>query len=661
MIEKVVLSAALLCAAAFQTGAQEAVITPPENLIVDRVPKIPASIADVAGRYGSYRSATILDWHPTQREMLISTRFADTPQLHLVKMPLGERQQLTFFPDAVTNARFEPKDGHYIVFSKDIGGGEWYQLYRYDVDGGDVTLLTDGKSRNLLGPWSSHGDRIAYMSTRRTGKDTDLWVMNPAEPKSDHLLAQLSGGGWQPLDWSPDDKKILLEEELSINESYLWLVDTATGEKTAFTPRDSSEKVSYGEARFSKDGKGIYVTTDQDSEFHRLAYLDLLLKQPKFLTTDIPWDVENFDQTRDGKRIAFTADENGISGLYLLLPATGKRTKMLQVTKLRRGEPPMPASRQLAVVISGLRWSRDGERLGFSMQSAKSPGDCWALDVATGVAESWTASETAVKTDDFPEAELVKWKSFDGRMISGFLYKPPAKFTGKRPVMVMIHGGPEGQSQPVFLGRNNYLLNEMGIALIYPNVRGSTGYGKTFSLLDNGFQREDTYKDVNALFDWIAARPDLDAERIAVEGGSYGGHMTLAVSTFYSERIRCSVDIVGMSNLVTFLEHTEAYRRDLRRVEYGDERDPKMREFLEKIAPMNNIEKIKKPMLVIAGKNDPRVPVSESQQIADALKTQGTPVWLIIAKDEGHGYRKKPNQDFQFYTTVEFLQNYLLN
>jgi dipeptidyl aminopeptidase/acylaminoacyl peptidase len=321
----------------------------------------------------------------------------------------------------------------------------------------------------------------------------------------------------------------------------------------------------------------------------------------------------------------------------------------------------MSASRQLAVVISGLRWSADGERLGFSMQMAKSPGDCWALDVATGMAESWTTSETAVKTEDFPEAELVEWKSFDGKMISGFLYKPPAKFTGKRPVLVMIHGGPEGQSQPVFLGRNNYLLNEMGIALIYPNVRGSTGYGKTFSLLDNGFKREDTYKDVNALFDWIATRPDLDAERIAVQGGSYGGHMTLAVSTFYSERIRCSVDIVGMSNLVTFLEHTEAYRRDLRRVEYGDERDPKMREFLEKIAPMNNIERIKKPMLVIAGKNDPRVPVSESQQIADALKTQGTPVWLIIAKDEGHGYRKKSNQDFQFYSTVEFLQNYLLN
>jgi dipeptidyl aminopeptidase/acylaminoacyl peptidase len=227
-------------------------------------------------------------------------------------------------------------------------------------------------------------------------------------------------------------------------------------------------------------------------------------------------------------------------------------------------------------------------------------------------------------------------------------------------VLIDIHGGPEGQSRPGFLGRNNYYLNELGIALLYPNVRGSTGYGKSFTKLDNGFLREDSYKDINALFDWIATQPDLDPERIAVTGGSYGGHMTLAVSTFYSNRIRCSIDVVGMSNLVTFLEHTEAYRRDLRRVEYGDERDPKMRSFLERIAPMNNIEKIKKPMLVVAGKNDPRVPLSESDQIAGALKEHGTPVWYLMAKDEGHGYQKKSNQDFEFYASVLFLKEYLL-
>jgi Tol biopolymer transport system component len=267
--------------------AQEAVIAPADNLIVDGVPKIPSSLAETAGRYGWYRGASLADWHPTKREMVIATRFAETPQLHLVKTPGGARQQLTFFADSVGGGRFHPNGGDYVVFAKDIGGGEWFQLYRYDVSTGDVTLLTDGKSRNLAGPWSSSGDQIAYMSTRRTGKDTDLWVMNPADPKTDHLLTQLTGGGWQPLDWSPDDKKILLEEELSINESYLWLVDTTTGEKTELTPRNTNEKISYGEGKLSKDGKGIYITTDKDSEFHRLAYLDLATKQPQYLTSNI--------------------------------------------------------------------------------------------------------------------------------------------------------------------------------------------------------------------------------------------------------------------------------------------------------------------------------------------------------------------------------------
>jgi dipeptidyl aminopeptidase/acylaminoacyl peptidase len=644
MVAVMVLSC--MTASGQNAGTSEAVIAPGENLVVDRVPNIPAGLVETAGRYGSYRGANFADWNPVRREILISTRFGDVPQLHVVGAPGGARQQITFYADSVTSARFHPNGGDYILFMKDIGGGEWFQMYRYGVKTGDVTLLTDGKARNLPGPWSSSGDQIAYMSTRRTGKDTDLWVLNPADPTSDHMVAKLEGGGWEPADWSPDDKKILLLEGISINESYLWLVDTATGEKTALTPRDAKGKVSWGQAEFSKDGRGIYVTTDKDSEFHRLAYVDLATKQAKFLTTKIPWDVERFDLTHDGKRIAFVTNEEGLSVLHVTETATEKDVAL----------PKLPAG-----VYGGLRWHRNGRELGFSLSNAKSAGDVYSVDVASGNVDRWTTSESAVKTDAFPEAELVRWKSFDGKMISGFLYKPPAaKFPGKWPVLVNIHGGPEGQSQPTFAGRANYYLNELGIALIYPNVRGSTGYGKTFSLLDNGFKRDDTYKDIDALFDWIGTRSDLDAERVAVTGGSYGGHMTLAVAAFYSDRIRCSVDIVGISNLVTFLEHTEAYRRDLRRVEYGDERDPRMREYLEKIAPMNNIKRINKPMFVIAGKNDPRVPLSESQQIADALNRQGTPVWLLIAKDEGHGYRKKANQDFQFYATVEFLREYLL-
>lgn len=638
---RMLVAAALLVRGAMVPAA-EPVVTPPESLVLDGVPPVPVTLADTAGRYVEFRRAIFLDWHPSSHSMLISTRFANTFQLHLIGTPGGARRQLTFFRDAVSLGLFHPNGGDYIVYARDVGGGEWFQLYRYDMASGASTLLTDGKSRNLLGPYSNSGNLIAYTSTRRTGKDTDLWVMNPAEPGSDHLLTPLAGGGWTPLDWSPDDSKILLREQISINETHLWLVSARDGEKTAVTPH-GEKSIAYLEARFSKDGKGLYVTTDRDSEFQRLAYmpLDGSGHPQRYLTSGIPWDVEQIEISRDGEHLAFVTNEGGTSALYIM--ATGTQAAM-RVHDVPEG------------IIDGVRWRNDGRELAFTLSNARVPDDVYSVDVSGANLVRWTESETEVPTQQFKTAELIKWPSFDGRMISGFLYRPPAKFTGRRPVLIVIHGGPEGQSRPGFLGRDNYYLNELGVAVLDPNVRGSTGYGKTFTLLDNGFLREGAYKDINALLDWIQSQPDLDANRVAVAGGSYGGHMTLAVSTFYSNRISCSVDVVGPSNLVTFLEHTEAYRRDLRRVEYGDERDPKMRAFLERIAPMNNVAKISKPMLVAAGKNDPRVPVSESDQIVAALHAQRTPVWYIMARDEGHGFQKKANADYLFYAVTEFLQ-----
>ncbi len=635
-------SVLLLATAAF---AQSDQIVPNENLVVEGVPAIPASLADSVERYSNYRGATIASWHSERREMLILTRFADVPEIHRVKMPGGERSQLTFYPDSVYTARYNPAKGDSFVFMKDVGGGEFFQFYRYDSNG-DITLLTDGKSRNLSLVWARSGDKIAYGSTRRDGNDVDIWVMDPADPKTDHMLAGLEGGGWEPLDWSRDGQKLLVMNEVSAEESYLWLMDGKSGEKTLLTPKGAG-KVHYAAGgRFSGDGKGIYVTTDKDSEFHRLAYIDLASKQHTYLSGSIPWDVEEFDLSDNGKTIAFVTNEDGFGVLHLFDTATRKEKS---VTGLPKG------------IISGVSWHKNNRDLAFNLTSARSSSDVFSLDVQTGKIERWTFSETGgLNTASLPEPELVHWKSWDGRMISGFLYRPPAKFTGKRPVMVNIHGGPEGQFRPGFLGRNNYWLNELGIALIFPNVRGSTGYGKTFLSLDNGLLREGSYKDINTLFDWIQQQPDLDSGRVMVTGGSYGGFMTLAVATNYNDRICCSVDVVGPSNLVTFLEHTSGYRQDLRRVEYGDERDPKMREFLEQIAPYNKAKNITKPLFVIAGKNDPRVPASESQQMVSIVRQNGTPVWWLLAKDEGHGFRKKKNADYQFYATVEFVQQYLL-
>ncbi len=632
------LGAPLLCA---QTE-----IPPGPALVTEGIPPIPAGVATAVGRYTESRAAFVQSWHPTKREMLIITRFGDTNQVHLVRFPGGARTQLTFFPDRVLTAAYPRHADSYFVFAKDTGGNEFSQLYRYDLATGTITLLTDGRSQNGLGPFSHAGDRMIYGSTRRNGKDRDLYVIDPREPKSDHLLAELDGGGWYALDWSPDDQTILVNQGISANESYLWLVASATGARKLLTPKRGGDTVAYEGGRFTPDGKGLYVTTDRDSEFHRLAHVDLSSGAHTYLSSTIPWDVDAFDLSPDGRTIAFVTNEGGRDVLRLLDTATGKE----------RPAPPLPLG-----LIGALRWHPNGKDLAFTLSSVRSPADAYSLDATTGVLERWTESETGgIAIAALAEPELIRWTSFDGRSISGFLYRPPARFAGRRPVVVNIHGGPEAQARPGFLGRLNYYLDELGVALITPNVRGSSGYGKTFLKLDNGYSREDAVKDIGALLDWIKTRPDLDSDRVMVTGGSYGGYMTLAVATHYDARIRCSVDVVGISNFVSFLERTEAYRRDLRRVEYGDERESKMREFLLGISPLNQAQKITKPLFVVAGKNDPRVPAQEGEQMVATVRKNGTPVWYLLAKDEGHGFAKKKNADFQFYATLAFTKEYLL-
>lgn len=618
----------------------------PENLVVEEIPSIPAELKADAGRYLEFRSAALNSWHPTRREILITTRFADSSQLHLVKMPGGARKQLTFFPEPVAGGLFRPKTGEFIVFAQDLGGGEFYQLYRYDLADGRTTLLTDGKSRNMGGHWAKSGKSIAYTSTRRSGRDTDIYIMDPADPKTDRLLLEVQGGGWSVQDWSPDEKELLLIEYISINESHVWLANVEAKAKILVTEK-GTEKVSYSQARFAKEGKAIYLTTDRDSEFHRLARMDLENKSVTFLTAGIPWDVGDFELSPDGKHIAFVTNEDGVGVLRLI------------DTKTRRAQnlPKLPFG-----LVSNLQWHENGRDLGFNLNSAKSPQDVYSLDVQSGKVERWTESETGgLNPEQFVEPRRVKLKSFDGLPISAFVYQPDKKkYSGKRPVIISIHGGPEGQARPIFQARNNFYLNELGVAIIYPNVRGSDGYGKTFLTLDNGFKREDSVRDIGAIIDWVRQQPDLDGERIAVMGGSYGGYMVLASMVHFADRLRCGVDVVGISSFLTFLKNTQDYRRDLRRVEYGDERDEKMRDFLEKISPLGQVSKLTKPLLLVQGKNDPRVPLTEAEQMVKAIRENGGKVWYLMAKDEGHGFAKKRNVDFQFLATILFLQEHLL-
>ncbi len=618
----------------------------PENLVGEGIPPITAELRNDVGRYLEFRGAGFNDWHPTRREMLITTRFADSSQLHHVKMPGGARSQVTFLEEPVAGGSFHPKDARFIVFSQDTGGGEFFQLYRLDLKDARITLLTDGKSRNTSATWAKSGKSIAYTSTRRTGRDNDIYTIDPANPASNRLVIELSGGGWGVSDWSPDETKLLVSEYVSINESYIHLLDVLTGRMELLTPR-TGEKISYSSPEFSKDGRSIFFRSDKGSEFRQLVRRDLATGRDAVLTAHIPWDVDGFELSEDGRLLAYITNEDGSSALHVVNASTGKPIRL----------PQLPMG-----VISRLSWHQNNRDLAFSMSSAQAPSDVFSIDIKSGKLERWTESETGgLNTAEFVEPELIRTKSFDGLPISAFVYRPnPGKFPGKRPVLVSIHGGPESQSRPAFQGRSNYLLNELGITLVVPNVRGSSGYGKTFLTLDNGFKREDSVRDIGAILDWIAKDPTLDKERVAVIGGSYGGYMVLASMMHFGDRLRAAIDIVGISNFVTFLESTQEYRRDLRRAEYGDERDPKMRAFLEKISPTENVQRIRKPLFVVQGKNDPRVPVTEAEQMVEAIRKNGGDVWYLMAKDEGHGFAKKKNADYQFFATILFLREFLL-
>ena len=625
---------------------KKSIVVPNENLITENIAEIPKELSNEVKKYSESRSASLGDIHPLTNEIIINTRFGSTPQLHRVSKSMGARTQITFFDEPVGATSYEPLKGDYLVYSKDIGGNEFGQLFKLDLKTLQSTLLTDGgKSQNGGITWRKDGKGFYYASTKRNGGDRDIYYMDPNNPKSEKLILQVKGGGWGIQDVSPDNKKLVLGEYISINESYIWLLDIETGKLTEVTDRNS-KGISQSEATFSNLSNEIWLVTDKDNEFQRLAAMNLNTKKTTYYTSDIPWNVESFNLSEDKKSIVFITNEGGLNKMYLM--NTG--------TKAYKEIKNLPIG-----LISGARFTKDNQTIFFNQSTAQSASDVYQLNIKTAKIERWTESELGeMQPSDMSVPKFIEWKSFDDLKISGFYYPASPKFKGKRPVIIMIHGGPEGQSMASFLDSNNFYTSEMGVSLVYPNVRGSSGFGKTYLEKDNGFLREDSVKDIGALLDWIAKQPELDKDKIMIMGRSYGGYMTLATAFHYADRIKCSVDIVGISNFNTFLKNTEEYRRDLRRAEYGDERDSKMAAFFDKTAPLNNTDKIKKPMFIIQGTNDPRVPVTEAMQMRDKLKAQGNTVWYLEAKDEGHAFKKKANIDYVRLAIIRFMQEYLV-
>lgn len=654
----IVLTAALFALAGTTMAAPAAPVERKHvgNRVSENVPDIPGDLLERLNRYQNTRGAALAGW-TKEGCLLIGTRFAETNQAHRVCQPLGMREQLTFYPEPVAGLTPAPpkawRDG--FVFAKDKGGDEFSQLYWFDALTRSTTLLTDGKrSQNNSALINRDGSLLAYASTARNGTDRDIWLRDTRAGTSRLLLSV--GGAWTPLDFSPDGKELLVSRYVSAAESYPGAVDLATGKLETF-PVDGG-KAAFGRFAYAPSGTGVYFISDepiagQPSEFSRLRFHDPATGKLEVLTADVPWDVEDFALSHDGKHLVYFTNEDGIGKAHLLALPIHRPVAL----------PDLPVG-----VVDGGEFSPDGTRLAITLNTSTSPSDVYVIGLADRSLVRWTQSEVGgLDTSAFVSPSLVRYPTFDQvdgkpRTIPAFYYAPAKVPAGRRlPVIISIHGGPEGQSVPSFNAGTQFLVNELGVAVLVPNVRGSTGYGKTFLSLDNADKREDSVKDIGALLDWIAQQPELDASRVGVVGGSYGGYMVLASLTHYSDRIRAGIDIVGISDFTTFLTNTESYRRDLRRAEYGDERDPAMKAVFDRISPLRNAARIKAPLFVAQGRNDPRVPYTEAEQIAKAVRANGEPVWFLMFDDEGHGFRKKSNADYFGAASIVFWQQHLLD
>jgi dipeptidyl aminopeptidase/acylaminoacyl peptidase len=611
------------------------------------IPMIPDSVCTSVARYRSWNYSAFADWSADGVSMVVLSRSGETGQIHFAGVNDDIPKQFSFFSEPVTSIAVCPDSGrHVMLFTRDSGGNENFQIFVTGLDTCRPRRLTAGGATQNDGMvWSNAGDCFAFESNCRNGIDFDIYIsdMTRARP----VLAR--GGAWSCLDWSPDDARLLVQKYHSRTGSWIGILDLKTG--SVLPLGDTTDTVSQESAVWAAGGDGIFLTSDRNSAFRTLRFYDCRTRKETELTQAIAWDVREIEISPDRSRIAFMTNENGFSQVYLMNAAT---FEYRQVPGLPRGG------------VYHFRFNRSGSLLGMTISTPQHPEESYALRLSDfSLTRRTKCPMGGIDPAALNAPELVRYPTFDSasgkpRMIPCFVFMPRKK-SGPCPVLVFVHGGPESQFWPYFSSQIQYFVNELGVAVLTPNVRGSGGYGRTYLQLDNGYNRENSVRDIGALLDWAARQPSLDASRVGIMGGSYGGYVALASMALYGDRISCGVDLYGISSFVTFLEHTSGYRRDLRRAEYGDERDSGMHDFLTRISPLSRASRIAKPLFIIQGANDPRVPLAESRSIADAVRKNKNPVWLLVAQDEGHGFRKKSNIDYQECAESCFLQTFLLH
>jgi len=633
--------------------AAAAPLVPGPQLVADGIPALEKHAAAARQEPSAPR---FVDWHPKRPEMLVLGRSGARTQLQVLEGPGLKSRPLTAGADAVNGAQWEPARGEYLVFSRDHSGDEAYRLFRLQPGHGPAlatpVAITPADTRvadfAFLPANAGQGSGLVYLleqldrqvakAGERVSVTRLMWV-DPQQPALARQLGEVRGGRFTGLRVTEGGAIVVTRTQGGRSQLLRYGLDGGEAK-----PVGTSTKA--GDAGdLDGDDEGEHVLWQRQAaqgDFRHLQRLDVASGRREALLTEIPADLEALAVPRGaGRPLALVHNEQGVSVLRLW----------------QHGQAPQRIATALAPgVISNPRWHPTLPLLAFGHASASNPGRLYVYDQSRSDLQAWAAADTDAEGEPIEYATL-RWKSFDGLEISGLHIAPPARFKGPRPVYVSIHGGPSSQSRPGYLSSTLYqLVNELGMHVILPNVRGSEGFGKRFVNLDNGRRREDSVRDISALLDLVATRADMDAARVVVAGGSYGGYMSLAVAVHESDRIAGSICRVGIANFVSFLENTESYRRDNRRAEYGDERDPEMRAFLQRISPLTHAAAVKKPLFVVHGRNDPRVPYGEAQAMVKAVREVGTPVWFLTAEDEGHSFTNKDNRAFLQQASFEFVR-----
>ena len=563
-----------------------------------------------------------------------------TPQVWAVDRPGGWPTQRTFYTERVTFASPSPERAE-TVFGMDEGGNERQGLFRLEDDG-RIVDLTPPDAKHRWGGWSHDGDRFAFTSNRREESVFDVYVRPRTEAAEAERLHE--GDGWLSVGgWSPDDSRLLVHEARSNFDTDIYVLDIASGELTPVT--DTGDDVRYQSTSWGPDGEAIYCCSDRGGDTLSLVRLDTADGTVTTVEDGGRWNVDGVAIDAETGRIAYSRNVDGYTELTVG-DLVGDA-----------GIDPAPDPELPPGIAGGVSFDDGAERFAVTVSTDTANANVYVVDVDTGAAERWTHAPTAaIPESTFIASELTRYETFDGRDIPGFLSVPETVPDGGAPAIIDIHGGPESQRRPSFSAVKQYFLAH-GYAMFEPNVRGSTGYGREYAALDDVERRMDSVADIEAAAEWLAEQPAVDPDRLIVKGGSYGGFMTLAALTEYPGLWAAGVDIVGIANFVTFLENTGSWRRSLREAEYGSLKDD--RAFLESISPINNADRIEAPLFVLHGANDPRVPVGEAEQIAEAVAATDTPVETLIFEDEGHGISKRNNRIEAYSAIVDFLDEHV--